>query len=139
MMPTFIQIPCVNYRKVIRSSCISLVLKENSVMQCNECTVHLLTLDIPEGFLVCFIMVVYSGFKSKVIIPQQQFQHSHFKINKHQYSSINIQVYDSGLNKGLHFFCNQPHFIVSLIIIFDGYLEEYVLHSKEKKKTESSS
>ena len=112
MMLTFIQIPCVNYRKVIRSVCISLVLKENSVMQCNGCTVHLLTLDIPEGFLLCSIMVVYSGFKSKVIIPQQQFQHAHFEINKHQYSSINIninmKVFDSGLNEGLHFFYNQP-------------------------------
>ena len=58
MMLTVIQIPCVNYRKVIRSVCISLVLKENSVMQCNECTVHLLTLGIPEGFLVCSIIVV---------------------------------------------------------------------------------
>ena len=84
--------------------------KENSVMQCNECTVHLLTFDIPEGFLVCSIMVVYSDFKSKVIIPQQQFQHSHFEINKHQYSSININMkdFDSGLNKGLHFVYNHP-------------------------------
>ena len=57
VMLTFIQILCVNY-KVIRSVCISLVLKENSVMQCNEYTVPLLTLDIPEGFLACSIMVV---------------------------------------------------------------------------------
>ena len=55
-------------------------------------------------------MVVYSGFKSKVIIPQQQFQHSYFEIDKYQYSSINInmKVFDSGLKKGLHFFYNQP-------------------------------
>ena len=66
-------------------------MNENSVMQCNECKVQLLTADIPEGFLVCSIMVVYSGFKSKVIIPQQ-FQHSPFEINKHQYSSININM-----------------------------------------------
>ena len=72
MMLTFIQIPCVNYRKVIRSVCISLILRENSVMQCNECKVHLLTLHIPEGFFVSTIIVVYSDFKSKVIIPQQQ-------------------------------------------------------------------
>ena len=98
-----------DFSKLVVSLCISLVLKENSVMQCNECTVHLLTLGIPEGFLVCSIMVVYSGFKSKVIIPQQQFQHSHFQINKHQYSSVNInmKVFDSGLNKGLHLFYNQ--------------------------------
>ena len=79
-------------------------------MQCNECTVHLLTLDIPEGFLVCCIMGSNTGFKSKVIILQEQFQHSHFEINKHQYSSINInmKVFDSGLNKGLDLFYNQP-------------------------------
>ena len=88
VMPPFIQIPCMNCRKLIRSVCISLVLKENSVMQCNEYTVHLSTLDIPEGFLVSSIMEVYSGFKSKIIIPQQQFQHSHFEINKHQYESF---------------------------------------------------
>ena len=85
-------------------------MNENSVVQCNECKVQLLTADIPEGFLVCSIMVVYSGFKSKVIIPQQQFQHSPFEINKHQYSSINInmKVFDTCLIKGLHFFYNQP-------------------------------
>ena len=46
VMLTFIQITCVimNYRKVIRS-----VFERK---QCNECKVHLLTLDIPEGFLV---------------------------------------------------------------------------------------
>ena len=92
MMLTFIQISCLNYRKVIRSVCISLVLKENSVMQCNECTGHLLTVDIPEGFLVSSIVVVHSAFKSKVVIPQQQCQHSSFEINKHQYSSININI-----------------------------------------------
>ena len=77
-------------------------------MQCTECKVQLLTADIPEGFLVCSIMVVYSGFK--VIIPQQQCQHSPFEINKHQCSSININVnvFDTCLNKGLHFFHNQP-------------------------------
>ena len=58
--------------------------------QCNECEVYLLTLDIPEGFLISSIIVVYSGFKYKVIISQQQCQHSPFEINKHQYSSINI-------------------------------------------------
>ena len=90
-------------------------------MQCNECTVHLLTLDIPEGFLRCSIVVVYSGFKSKVIIPQQQFQHSHFEIIKHQHSSINInmKVFDSGLTKGLHFFYNQPFNCFINIMIFD--------------------
>ena len=35
VMLTFIQIRCVTKRKVIRSVCISLLLKENSVMQCN--------------------------------------------------------------------------------------------------------
>ena len=82
-------------------------MNENSVMQCNECKVQLLT---AEGFLVCSIMVVYSGFKSKVIIPQQQFQHPPFEINKHQYSSINInmKVFDTCSKKGLHFFYNQP-------------------------------
>ena len=69
----------MNYRKVIRSVCISLHF-------------HLLTLDIPEGFLVSSIIVVYSDFKSKVIIPQQQCQHSPFEINKHRYSSININM-----------------------------------------------
>ena len=88
----------MNYRKVITSVCISLLLKENSVMQCIECKVNLLTLDIPEGFLVSSIIVVYSGFKSKVIIPQQQCQHSPVEINKYQYSSINInvKVFDTG-------------------------------------------
>ena len=98
VMLTFIQIPCVNYRKVIKSVCISLVFKDNGVMQCNECTQ--------------FIYNIFNinGFKSKVIIPQQQLQHSHFEINKHQYRSINInmKVFDPGLNKGLHFFYNQP-------------------------------
>ena len=109
VMLTFIQIPCVNYRKVLRSVCISLLLKESSVMQCNECKVYLLTLDIPEGFLVSSIIVVYSGFKLKVLIPQQQCQHSPFEINKHQYSSINfnMKVFDTGLNEGLYFFHNQ--------------------------------
>ena len=94
VMLTFIRIPCVNYRKVLKSVCISLVLKKNSVMQCNECTVHLLT--------------VYSH--SKVIIPQQQFPHSPFEINKHQYSSIsiNMKVFDTRLNKGQQFFYDQP-------------------------------
>ena len=80
-------------------------------------------------------MVVYSGFKSKVIIPKQQFQPSPFEISKHQYSCINInmKVFDPGLNKGLHFFYNEP-FIVSLIMIFDGYLEQYVLLSKKRTK-----
>ena len=109
-------------------------MNENSVMQCNECKVQLLTADIPEGFLVCSIMVVYSGFKSKVIIPQQQFQHSPFEINKHQYSSINInmKVFDTCLNKGLHFFLIN-HFIVSFIMIFDGYLNMFSLVKKNKQ------
>ena len=82
-------------------------------------------------------MVVYSDFKSKVIIPQQHFQYSHFEINKHQHSSINInmKVFDSGLNRRLHFYYNQP-FNCFIIMIFDGYLEEYVLHSKKKNKTD---
>ena len=77
--------------------------------QCNKCKVYLLTLDILEGVLVSAIIVVYSGFKYKVIISQQQCQHSPFEINKHQYSSINInmKVFDTGLNKGLLFFNNQ--------------------------------
>ena len=82
MMLIFIQIPCaiMNHRKVIISVCISLLLKEN-----NEMNVKLLlTLDIPKGFLVSSIIVVYSGFKYKVIISQQQCQHSPFEINKHQ-------------------------------------------------------
>ena len=70
-MVTFKQIPCMNFLKVIRPVCISFFVNENSVMQCNECKVQLLTADIPEGFLVCSIMVVYSGFKSKVIVAQQ--------------------------------------------------------------------
>ena len=79
--------------------------------QCNECKVYLLTLDIPEGFLVSSIIVVYSGFKYKVIISQQQCQHSPFEISKHHYSSINInmKVFDTGLNKGLLFINNQPY------------------------------
>ena len=40
-------------------------------MQCNECKVHLLALDIPEGFLASSIIVVYDGFKSKFIIQQK--------------------------------------------------------------------
>ena len=70
--------------------------------QCNECKVYLLILGIAEGFLVSSIIVVYSGFKYKVIISQQQCQHSLFEINKHQYSSINIDmnVFDTSLNKG---------------------------------------
>ena len=57
MMLTFIQIPgaIMNYRKVIISSF--------ERKQCNKCKVYLLTLDIPEGFLVSSIIVVYSGFK----------------------------------------------------------------------------
>ena len=80
-------------------------------------------------------MGLCGNLASKVIIPQQQFQHSHFEINKHQYSSvnINIKVFDSGLNKGLHFFIIN-HLIVTLIMIFDGYLEDYVLHSKKGTK-----
>ena len=93
--------------------------------QCNECKVYLLTLDNPVGFLVPSIIVVYSGFKYKVIISQQQCQHSPFKINKHQYSSINInmKVFDTGLNKGLLFFNNEP-FNCFIIMTFDGYLEQ---------------
>ena len=77
--------------------------------QCNKCKVYLLTLNIPEGFLVSSIIVVYSGFKYKVIISQQQCQHSPFEINKHKYRSINInmKVFDTGLNKGLLFFNNR--------------------------------
>ena len=88
---------------------LSLHLSSFERKQCNECKVYLLTLDIPEGFLVSFIIVVYSGFKCKVIISQQQCQHSPFEISKHQYSSINInmKVFDTGLNKGLLFFNNQ--------------------------------
>ena len=82
--------------------------------------------------------MVYSGFKYKVIISQQYCQHSPFEINKHQYSSINInmKVLDTGLNKGLLFFNNQP--FVSLIMIFDGYLEQY-FSSVIKNKTDSNS
>ena len=88
----------------------SLHLSSFERKQWNECKVNSLTLDIPEGFLVSSTVVVYSGFKSKGIIPQQQCQHSSFEINKHQYSSINInmKVFDTGLNKGLHFFNDQP-------------------------------
>ena len=80
-------------------------------------------------------MVVYSGFKYKVIISQQQCQHSPFEINKHQYSSININmnVFDTGLNKGLLFFNNQP-FNCFIIMIFDGYLEQYFLSKKEQNR-----
>ena len=87
----------------------SLHLSSFERKQCNKCKVYLLTLDIPEGFLVSSIIVVYSGFKYKVIISQQQCQHSPFEINKHQYSSINInmKVFDTGLNKRLLFFNNQ--------------------------------
>ena len=77
-------------------------MKENNAMQCNECKVHLLTLDILEGFLASSIILVYSDFKSKVTIPKQQCQLSPFEINKHQYSSINInmKVFDTGfINK----------------------------------------
>ena len=100
MMLTFIQISLHEFLKsnLIRSVCISFVVNENSAMQCNQCKVQLLTADVPEGFLVCSIMVVYSGFKSKVIIPQQQFQHSPFEINKHQYSSVNINIKDFDTN-----------------------------------------
>ena len=89
---------------------LSLHLSSFERKQCNECKVYILTLDIPEGFLVSSIIVVYCGFKYKVIISQQQCQHSPFQMNKHQYSSINIsmKVLDSGLNKGLLFFNNQP-------------------------------
>ena len=100
MTLTFIQTPCVimNYRK---DNKITLHLSSIERKQCNECKVHLLTLDNPEGFLVSSIIVVYSGFKSKVIIPQQQCQHSPFEINKHHYSSItiNLKVFDTGLMK----------------------------------------
>ena len=71
MILTFIRITCMNYREVIRSVCISFVFKENNVMQCK---IHLLTVDIPLMFFVSSIMVAYGGFKSKVIIPQEQFQ-----------------------------------------------------------------
>ena len=92
-------------RRLCYPVCISLLLKEN----CNKCKVYLLTLDIPEGILVSSIIAVYSGFKYKVIILQQQCQHSPFEINKHQYSSINInmKVFDTGLNKRVLFFNNQ--------------------------------
>ena len=46
----------------------SLHLSSFERKQCNESKVHLLTLDIPEGFLVSSIIVVYSGCQSKVII-----------------------------------------------------------------------
>ena len=54
--------------------------------------------------------MVYSGFKYEVIISQQECQHSPFEINKHQYNSIdiNMKVFDTGLNKGLPFYNNQP-------------------------------
>ena len=89
---------------------LSLYLSSFERKQCNKCKVYLLTLDIPEGFLVSSIIVVYSGFKYKVIISQQQCQHSLFQTNKHQYGSINIniKVFDTGLDKGLLFFNNQP-------------------------------
>ena len=89
---------------------LSLHLSSFERKQCNEYKVYLLTLDIPEGFLVSSIIVVYSGFKYKAIISQQQCQHSPSEINKRQYSSINInmKVFDTGLNKGLFFFNNQP-------------------------------
>ena len=62
------------------------------------------------SFRRVFSFFHYSGFKYKVIISQQQCQHSPFEINKHQYSSINInmKVFDTGLNKALLFFNNQP-------------------------------
>ena len=95
---------------VERRLLLSLHLSSFERKQCNEYKVYLLTLDIPEGFLVSSIIVVYSGFKYKVIISQQQCQHSPFEINKHQYSCININmtVFDTALNKGLLFFNNQP-------------------------------
>ena len=84
---------------------LSLHLSSFERKQCNEYKVYLLTLDIPERFLVSSIVVVYSGFKYKVIISQQQCQQP-FEINKHQYSSINInmKLFDTGLNKRLLFF-----------------------------------
>ena len=63
---------------------LSLHLSSFERKQCNECKVYFLTLDIPEGFLVSSIIVVYSALKYKVIISQQQCQHSPFEINKHQ-------------------------------------------------------
>ena len=80
---------------------LSLHLSSFERKQYNEYKVYLLTLDIPEGFLVSSIRVVYSGFKYKVIISQQECQHSPFEINKHQYNSIdiNMKVFDTGLNK----------------------------------------
>ena len=99
---------------------LSLHLSSFERKQCNECKVYLLTLDIPEGFLVSSIIVVYGGFKYKVIISQQQCQHSPFEISKHQYSSINInmKVFDTGLNKALLVFNNHP-FNFSLIMILE--------------------
>ena len=89
---------------------LSLHLSSFERKQCNECKVYLLTLDIPEGFLVSSIIVVDSGFKYKDFFSQQQCQQSPFEINKHKYSSINInmKVFDTGLNKALLFFNNQP-------------------------------
>ena len=90
---------------------LSLQLSSFERKQCNECKVYLLTLDIPEGFLVSSIIVVYSGLEYKVIISQQQCQHSPFEISKHHYSSINInmKVFDTSLNKGLLFINNQRY------------------------------
>ena len=49
-------------------------------------------------------------------------------MNKHEYSSININVnvFDTGLNKGLYF-------IVQLIMVFHGYIEEFVLLDKKEQ------
>ena len=41
------------------------------VMQWSKRKVHWLTVGIPEGLLVSSIIVVYSGFKWRVTIPQQ--------------------------------------------------------------------
>ena len=60
---------------------LSLHLSSFERKQCNEYKGYLLTLDIPEEFLVSSIIVVYRGFNYKVIISQQQCQHSPFKIN----------------------------------------------------------
>ena len=62
----------MNYRKVVILVCISLLLKKTN---------NVMNVDIPERFLVSSIIVVYSGFKYKVIFSQQQCQHSPFEIN----------------------------------------------------------
>ena len=76
----------------MKTMLLSLHLSSFERKQCNECKVYLLTLDISEGFLVSSIIVVYLGFKYKVIISQQQCQDSPFEINKHQYIAVSISI-----------------------------------------------